>query len=160
MQMDKIDAKIIQELMKDTQAPFTSIGKALHISHETVRKRFEKMKKEGIIERCSIVIDRSKLGYQGTAFLLISNTKNKDTKSTIEALKKIPNIIMYGNTMGAFDIFASATIKDLIDLEKLVDKVQKIPTVDRLDVAILSFTYFTFAPIPRTPIKCDKTELT
>ena len=158
--MDEIDFKIVQELVKDAQISFSKIAKKIGISHETVKKRYEKMKKEGTIESCSIVVDRSKLGYQGTVFLLISNTQSSDKMVTINALRKVPNILMIGNVMGAFDIFASAAVKDLTHLANTVEKIQNLPNVDRLEIAFLTFTYLSFTPIPRTLIKCDKVELT
>jgi DNA-binding Lrp family transcriptional regulator len=153
--MDEIDFKILKELVNNAQAPFSEIAKVLNISHETVKKRYKKMKAEGIIESCSIIIDRSKLGYQGTAFLLISNTQSYDKMLTVDALKKINNIIVIGNIMGAFDILAVAVLKDLNDLSNTVEKVQHLPNVDRLEVAFLAYTYLSYVPIPRTLIKCD-----
>ncbi len=158
--MDEIDFKIIQELVKDAQMSFNKIAKAVGVSHETVKKRYHKLKAEGTIEACSIIIDRSKLGIQGTVFLLITNTQSNDKMVTINALKEIPNIIMIANMMGAFDIFASAAVKDLTDLARTVEKIQDLPNIDRLEIAFLTFTYLSYTPIPRTLIKCDKIELT
>ncbi len=71
--MDKLDYLLLSELLKDAQMPFVTIAKKLGISPQTVISRYKKMKKEGIIFSCVVSIDLLKLGYQGKAFLMITN---------------------------------------------------------------------------------------
>jgi len=86
--MDELDLYIIRELTKDAQTPFLRIAKKLGISPETVRTRYAKMKENGAIKCCSISINLSRIGYQGKAFLMITNAPNHDKSKTIDALKK------------------------------------------------------------------------
>ena len=71
IETDNLDRLILSELFKDAQLSFAKIAKKLGTSPHTIRKRYEKMKKEGIIESCIVGIDLSKLGYQGKAFLFL-----------------------------------------------------------------------------------------
>jgi DNA-binding Lrp family transcriptional regulator len=50
--MNAVDVQILIELMADAQTPFSHIAKKIGVSHETVRKRYERMKKEGTIKQC------------------------------------------------------------------------------------------------------------
>jgi len=63
--MDKEDYLILSELLKDAQMSFLAIAKKFDISPYTVIKRYEGMKREGIILQTMVSIDLSKLGYQG-----------------------------------------------------------------------------------------------
>ena len=63
--MDKIDYLILSELLKDASLSFVEIAEKVGTTPYTVRRRYEKMKKEGVIHRCIVSIDLSKLGYQG-----------------------------------------------------------------------------------------------
>ena len=154
--LDKTDLKIINELLEDAQTPFLRIARKLGISHETVRQRYEKLRKNEIIQECSIIIDRSKLGFQGTAFFLISCAQNQSKESTISELINIQAFHDIAKVIGsAFDIFASVPIKDLKDLGKLTDKIEKMPSIESVEVATLIFTYYSFAPKPRGTYKCD-----
>ncbi len=45
--MGEVDIKILTELMGDAQMPFSQIAKNIGVSHQTVGKRYERMKKEG-----------------------------------------------------------------------------------------------------------------
>lgn len=68
LDIDTVDTQIITELIKDGQMPFSRISRKIGVSRETVRKRFEKMKKDGVIDRISILVDGHKIGEQAQLF--------------------------------------------------------------------------------------------
>jgi Lrp/AsnC family transcriptional regulator for asnA, asnC and gidA len=138
--MDKLDYLILEELLKDAQTPFVRIAKKSGCSPFTVGKRYEKMKKEGIIAKCVVSIDLSKLGYQGKALLMITNSPSKGKSVTIAALKKMRNIIVVTEILGAFDILAIAPVTDLNSIRTLVNKVKKVNSVQRVEVTFIDDT--------------------
>jgi DNA-binding Lrp family transcriptional regulator len=139
--------------------PFTKIAQKLKKFHETVRNKFERMKLNGIVQSCSINGDWSKLGYQGTMFVFISQKPGNEKMETIKELKKNSSIFLVNSVIGAYDLVAFSTLRDLKDFAKTVDYVQQIPGVGQVDVCFATFTYFSFSPIPRAPIQCDTLEL-
>jgi len=146
MRMEKLDLLILSELLKDAQMSFVKIAKKLGTSPYTVRSRYEKMKKEGIIENCVVSIDLSKLGYQGKAFLLITISPNNDKTETIEALKKIRNIMVISEVIGPFDLMAIAPVMDLHSIRTLVNEAKKAPNVQRVEIACIEDTHFPVNP--------------
>ena len=156
---DDLDTKILEELLKDCQVPCTVIASKLGVSIETVRKRIAKMRANNIIRACSVTIDWSKLGYQGTAFFFILIKQGFKNDAVLNELKRIEAPLVYGKVTGSYDILAIFGIKGVRDLTRLADWIQKMPSVAHIDVSIANFTYFSFAPIPRNPFKCDTLEL-
>ncbi len=140
--MDEIDYLILGELLLDAQMSFLQIAKKLKISSFTVKSRFDKMVKEGIIRKAIINIDLSKLGYQGKAFLLITNEPNQSKETTISALKKMGNILVVSEILGPFDLIAIAPIIDFDSIKDLVNMVKKIPSVQRVNVTLVNETMF------------------
>ncbi|MCW4028366.1 MAG: Lrp/AsnC family transcriptional regulator [Candidatus Bathyarchaeota archaeon] len=138
--MDKLDYFVLSELLKDAQTPFATIAKKIGVSPKTVISRYDKMKKDGIITRCALSIDPSKLGYQGKAFLMITNSPNQTKAATLSGLKKIINIVVITEIIGAFDILAIAFVTDLNSIMKLVDTVKRIDGVERVEVAFIKET--------------------
>ena len=138
--MDKLDYLILEELMRDAQTPFSRIAKKAGCSPFTVGKRYEKMKNEGVIAKCVVSIDLSKLGYQGKVLLMITNSPNAGKSVTIAALEKIRNIIVVTEILGAFDILAIAPVMDLNSVRKLVNKVKKLDSVQRVEVTFINDT--------------------
>lgn len=144
--MDKLDYFVLSELLKDAQTPFATIAKKIGVSPKTVIARYEKMKKDGTITRCSLSVDPSKIGYQGKTFLMITNSPTQTKAETISGLKKIKNIVVITEIIGAFDILAIAFVTDLNSIMKLVNTVKQLESVERVEVA---FIRETDLPVPR-----------
>ncbi len=144
--MDQTDYLILGELLLDAQTSFLQIAKKLKISSFTVKSRYDKMVKEGVIARSSIHIDLSKLGYQGKVFLLITNAPNQTKKTTVDALKKISNIISVSEIIGPFDLIALAPVTDFNSIKDLVNEVKKIPSVQRVNLTCVNETMFPLSP--------------
>ena len=144
--MDKIDYLILSELLKDATLSFVKIANKVGTSPYTVRRRYERMKKEGIIFGCTVSIDLTKLGYQGKAFLLITISPNANKSETISYLKKIRNIIVVTELIGPHDILAIAPITDLNSVQALVKEARKAPYLQRIRIACIDDTYFPVSP--------------
>jgi DNA-binding Lrp family transcriptional regulator len=144
--MNKLDYLIISELCKDAQLSFVTIAKKFGVTPYTVRKRYEKMKKEGIIFKNIVSIDLSKLGYQAKAFLMITVSAERDKSVTISNLTKISNIILVTEIIGVFDILAIAPVIDLNSIRTLVHEIKKLPNVQRVEITCINDTFFPVDP--------------
>jgi Lrp/AsnC family transcriptional regulator for asnA, asnC and gidA len=144
--MDKIDYLILSELLKNARVSFLKVAKKLNVSPFTVKSRYNKMVEDGIIKRSVINIDLSKLGYQGKCFLLITNAPNTSKSITIEALKKIRNIMVVSEIIGPYDLLAIAPITDLNSIKILVGDVKKLASVQRVKIACINDTMFPINP--------------
>ena len=143
--MNEIDRRIMHELINDAQIPFRRIALKLGISPETVRKRYEKMKTEGIINQSMISVNLEKIGYSGLTFLMIAS---KDIAGTIAQLKKMKNIICVAKTTGDSDILVMAASRDIADLLSLVEGVKMLPNVETVEIFLRSLD----APFPASMI--------
>ncbi len=140
--MDKLDHLILSELLKDAQLSFGTIAKKLGTSPYTIRKRYERMKEEGIISKSVVSIDLSKLGYQGKVFLMITISPQRDKSKTISALKKIRNIFVITEIIGSFDLLAIAPVIDLNSIRTLVNEINKLPDVQKVEITCINNTAF------------------
>ena len=140
--MDKLDYLVLNELLKDGTLSFVEIAKSIGSTPYTVRRRYEKMKKDGLIFRCSASIDLSKLGYEGKVFLLVTVQPNSSRAETIEHLKKIHNVMTVTELMGQYDIMAIAPVTDLNSVKALVVEAREAPHVARVELACIDDTSF------------------
>ena len=140
--MDEIEMSILRELTENPQLPFLKIAERIGVSPRTVQKKYQKMKDSSIILHSSIIIDLSKIGYQGKAYLYIINTPGQDKELTINALKKIPNMFMITETIGDYDILAIAAVRNLKSIMDKVNTIRKLPSVERVEVTFVADTMF------------------
>jgi Lrp/AsnC family transcriptional regulator, regulator for asnA, asnC and gidA len=144
--MDKLDYLILSELLKDASLSFVKVAKKVGTSPYTVRRRYEKLKKKGMILKCIISIDLTKLGYQGKAFLLITVEPNSNKTDTINCLTKLRNVIVVTEIIGPYDILAIAPISDLNSIQELVLEVRKAPNLERIEIACIDDIHFPVSP--------------
>jgi Lrp/AsnC family transcriptional regulator, regulator for asnA, asnC and gidA len=157
--MDAVDVQILAELMADAQKPFSRVAKKIGVSHETVRKRYEKMKKEGTIKQCTVLVDGHKLGDEGTVFLMLSCGREVKKKDVLESLKHIPDLYMIVDLIGDYDFFAWARLKSMQQLAQLVGDIRHLGNIDRVETILLTQTYFAFSLAPKVTIKCNGMDL-
>lgn len=68
--MDKLDGKILLELMRNSRAPVTALSRKLHASREVCDYRIGRLEKGKAILNFVTEIDAEKLGYAGAAVFI------------------------------------------------------------------------------------------
>ena len=157
--MNEVDIQILTELMKDAQTPFSHIAKKIGVSHQTVGKRYEKMKKDGIIKVCSVLVDGSKLGDKGTVFFMLSLSPEVKKEDAMKSLIRMPELYLVVEVIGDYDFYAWARFKNLRRLAYLIGNIRNLGTIDQIETLLLTQTYFSFSLAPKVAIKCDGMDL-
>ncbi|MFP3872348.1 MAG: winged helix-turn-helix transcriptional regulator [Candidatus Natronoplasma sp.] len=135
--IDERNRKILGILQKDSRTPYTDIADELDVSEATVRKRVEKMKEEGIIERFTIDLDPSNLGYDMVTFLGL-DVEPEFFMSALEELRAIEEVRWVAKSTGDHMIMSEIWAKDNDHLSKIMtEKVAKIKGVRDLCPAII-----------------------
>jgi Lrp/AsnC family transcriptional regulator for asnA, asnC and gidA len=140
--LDKIDQEILTQLLIKPQKPFLKISEELGISPMTVKIRYEKMKKVGLIMGTSIMLDLSKIGFQGKAFLHITKSDDQNPEMLIETLNQIPNVFLVTGIIGAFDILVMLAFRDLTDVKEVIDRIRAESCVEKVETSISNDTFY------------------
>ena len=140
--MDRIDREILRLLNRNPQKPFLRIAEEIGISPYTVQKRYKEMKKERVILGSSLLLDLSKIGYQGKAFLLITFSTGYDEKIVVEALHHIPHVFLISEIVGAFDLLAMIVFRSIAEVKKVVDRIRALPSIQKVEVALTDATSY------------------
>ena len=138
--MDEIDDKIVKKLTGDARTSFRQIAKDLGKSPDTVIKRYERLKEDGLIRGSTIVVEPGRIGYEGMAAFHIdvstSGGAKTDSTSILKSLIKMPNIIVATKTVGDHDLLAIGVIHDFSHLMKLGSEIAAIPGVKNIQTAL------------------------
>jgi Lrp/AsnC family transcriptional regulator for asnA, asnC and gidA len=138
--MDEIDEKIVEMLTKDARTSFRQMAKDLSKSPDTVIKRYERLREEGLIRGSTIVVEPGRIGYEGMAAFHIdvstSGGAKTDSTSILRSLIKMPNIIVATKTVGDHDLLAVGVIHDFSHLMKLGGEIAAIPGVKNIQTAL------------------------
>ena len=133
--LDKIDIKIIRMLQKDARTPFKEIASQCGVSTETIKNRFNLMKKKGIIVGTTILIDPKKLEKNHIVIIGIQITQPYSAQ-VINMVNKIPEMCVVTKAMGRYDIEAIAIQKDIEQIGATKDMIGDFQQVKNVDVDI------------------------
>jgi len=144
--LDEIDQKILGLLCEDSQMPFYNVAKIVGVSPRTVELRYRKLVQEKIILQSTILLDLSKIGYVGKAYISITIFPGADRCTTINELKKIEGIFLIAQIIGDFDILAITTVRDFASALGVKDRIRKLPSVEKADVSFVDDNTYPVNP--------------
>ena len=134
MQVDKIDVKIMKELLTDFVMPprnarvrrsFRSIAKSIKIDQHAIRNRIRKLQEQGVIKRWYIVVNPTLFGLK-TAFLQLFLPPNSDKDEIMQRISSsFPNMGFLCNHLEP-KLIVILYYNDTRDLDDDVDKLMKI----------------------------------
>jgi len=135
--IDEIDQKIADILAENGQIAMEELSQKTGISPETAKKRYEKLRKNGVL-KVTIQINPHKMGYRA---LCVFFTVTSDEKSfqVINKVSNIPDVISIMKTTGDYDMQIYAMVQDLDQLLNIQEEIGKIQGIKKIDLEILRF---------------------
>ncbi len=123
-------------MLKNAQQPFSNIAESLGIGTDTVIRRYNALKKEGIIQRASIIVDLKKCGFKQSVLFFIKLCPDANAKEFFEKISHFQNIIVATHTMGDSDLLVQAICSDIEDFNSTVSSIQNLTEIEYFDICI------------------------
>ena len=140
MNLDKIDEKILKNLMVDARLSARQLALKLGMSTVTILSRIKKLEKEGIVKGYAAIIDHEKIGYNLTAIIEIIAKKDK-LVNIEEELGKIENVCAVYDITGNTDTLIIAKFKERNELSEFVKGLSTIPDVENTITHVVLNTF-------------------
>jgi len=128
MYIDKIDEKILKNLMVDARISARQLALKLGMSTVTILSRIKKLEKAKIIKGYTALIDHEKIGYDLTA--IIEVVANKNIVDIEEKLSKIENVCGVYDITGNTDTVIIAKFKERNELSNFVKSLSSMANVE------------------------------
>jgi DNA-binding Lrp family transcriptional regulator len=136
--IDEIDQKIADILAEDGRISWTEIGKKIGISPDLARKKYERLRDNGLL-KITIQINLSKIGYSAMCiFFTVISSEN--SLSIIEQISKIPEVISIMKTTGDYDLQIYAIVQNIDQLLFIQEGISKIQGISKIDLELLRFS--------------------
>ena len=126
VKVDNLDLQILSELSKDASISVPRLSKKINTNSSVVYSRIKRLVKRKLIERFTIIVNDSELGYDVKALTGINiDTKKRD--HVIKELFKVDGVREVAEVTGRFDILVTMYSKSLDQMHKMVsEKVGRI----------------------------------
>ncbi|MDD5192950.1 MAG: Lrp/AsnC family transcriptional regulator [Candidatus Nanoarchaeia archaeon] len=127
MELDKINNKIIVELLNNCRKSNIQIGKKVGLSREGVANRIRKLEKAGVILNYGLEVNLTKLGFMPHEVSLKLQRMNKGSEEKIvNFFKDNKKIVFVEKALGKFDFVLMVMVKSLAELDEEIEKLRGI----------------------------------
>ncbi len=123
--IDRLDAKIIETLRKDSRKPFVEIAQNLKVSEGTIRSRVRRMVDEGVIKGFTIKTSSKNV----KALLEIRIDVNTDCDMIAEDLINYDGVNEVFEVTGDQDIVAIVDVESSPQLNEIIERVRHYDSV-------------------------------
>lgn len=125
MKKDEKDSKILSLLKKNSRSSNTEIAQAVGLSEGAVRQRIKSLIQKGTIKRFTIETS-AEAGNQ--AIVMVKAKGN--TKKMMKEIFKLTGIRSGFEISGAYDATLIISAENMDELDKKIDQIRDLPTVD------------------------------
>ncbi len=134
--LDKLDLRIIMELLNDGRASSRELSRRLKVSVGTIEARRKRLEDMGVIRKYTVDIDLEKLGY---VFPVMIDVKVKGgyLREVEEKLASMEDVSAVYDITGEYDITVYAWFRSREELDKFIKDLQRIEYVDRTHTKLI-----------------------
>lgn len=135
--IDAIDRKILQYLIKNARMPFLEIARECGISGAAIHQRVKKLDDAGVILGSQLEVDPSALGFDVCAIIGIKISDPTKNFETVNKLKEIPEIVECHFITGSYNILIKVYCVNNEHLMRTIfEHVLSIPCISNTETFI------------------------
>jgi DNA-binding Lrp family transcriptional regulator len=135
MKFDEVDLNLLRNLQREARTNFADIAKECDVSVDTIIKRFQRMKRNGIIKGTTILLDPRHLGFGCLASLEIG-VEPQHIPAIVDQIRQQPGVTFCSPCVGAHNVFAVAILQSIDQLNSLKDTVKGLGWVREVKTSI------------------------
>jgi len=120
--IDHLNTEILRFLQENARASFTEIGKKVGLTSPAVAERVKKMEDLGIIEKYTVKLSYSQIGYQLRALVAMRAFVGK-LRPLLDKVDTFNEVINCYRITGNENIIMEVVIQDQVHLEQFIDRL-------------------------------------
>ncbi|MEU8926880.1 Lrp/AsnC family transcriptional regulator [Kitasatospora sp. NPDC048545] len=143
---DDLDRKIVTALIDNARASFAEIGAAVGLSASAVKRRVDRMRKDGVITGFSATVRPAALGWRTEAYVEVYCDSAAPPRRLAEVVRDHPEITAAMTVTGAADALLHVRATDVEHFEEVLERIRSEPFV-RKTISCLVLTHL----LPESP---------
>ena len=123
--MNDIDRKIVALLIEDARRSYDDIGRHVSLSAPAVKRRVDRLRRDGAVRGFTAVVDHAALGTATEALLELFYAPGTLLDEVARTLRGHPEVVEAWSVTGEADAIARVRTEDNADLERLIMDLQR-----------------------------------
>jgi len=137
--LDDTDEAILAVLANNARATYAEVGERVNLSAPAAKRRVDRMLDAGVIRGFTTVLDRSALGWNTEAFVLVFCQGTIAPTQLRAAWIDIPEVVGAATVTGTADAILHVLARDMQHLETALEKIRSTAAVERTEsIVVLS----------------------
>jgi DNA-binding Lrp family transcriptional regulator len=129
--LDGIDRKIVALLRENARRSFKDIGTHVHLSAPAVKRRVDRLEREGVVRGYTATIDAAAFGMHAEAFVDLFCDGRMPGEAIKRAVEKEPGVVSAHTVAGEASAMLHVMAEDTRALELALERIRKVDGVDR-----------------------------
>ena len=118
--LDKIDHKILGDLLKDGRKSFSAIARETKLTDVAIKKRVESLMRRGVISGVSADLNMKTLGFENPVLVQMRTELSKN-KDIIKKLNSYDYVVELHQVLGEYNLFAKLVVPNLDSAERFIN---------------------------------------
>jgi DNA-binding Lrp family transcriptional regulator len=138
--MDTIDQRIVALMREDARRSFKNIGRRVSLSAPAVKRRVDRLERDGVIKGYTTTVDHSAFGWHAHAFVELFCEGGMSGTEVREAVMDHPEVEAAYTVAGAPSAILHLRAEDNQHLEQALERIRDTQGVLRTETQIVLST--------------------
>jgi DNA-binding Lrp family transcriptional regulator len=129
--MDQTDRRIVALLREDARRSFSDIGRHVHLSAPAVKRRVDRLERDGVVLGYTAVVDPRAFGWHTEAFVDLYCEGNMPGDAIKRAVSGEPGVVSAHTVAGEASALLHVRAADTPDLEGALERIRATEGITR-----------------------------
>ena len=139
-QIDDIDRQIIALLREDARRSFQDIGGHVALSAPAVKRRVDRLRRDGVIRGFTTLVDPRRFGWQTQAIVELTTEGRFSGTDILTAIREHPEVAAAYTVAGEASAILIVRAEDTVHLEAVLERLRDTPAFTRTRTAVVLST--------------------
>jgi DNA-binding Lrp family transcriptional regulator len=140
--MDDVDRRIVALMRENARRSFKDIGQAVHLTAPAVKRRVDRLEREGVILGYTAVVDPHAYGWHAEAFVDLYCEGNMAGEAIKRAVEGEAGVVSAHTVAGEASALLHVMAEDTQDLESALERIRATDGISRTVTEVVLSTLF------------------
>jgi DNA-binding Lrp family transcriptional regulator len=140
--MDQTDREIVALLREDARRSYLDIGRRVHLSAPAVKRRVDRLEREGVILGYTAIVDPPAFGWHAEAFVDLYCEGKMPGGAIKRAVESEAGVVSAHTVAGEASALLHVMAGDTKDLEATLERIRATDGVSRTVTEVVLSTLF------------------
>jgi DNA-binding Lrp family transcriptional regulator len=137
LRLDEIDHRIVAQLLEEGRSSYAQIGAVVGLSAPAVKRRVDRLRRDGVITGYAAVVDPAALGWTTEAFVELFCTGRTSPAEIYASIRRHPEVVAAYTITGEANALVHLRANDIQALEAALERLRGEPNIVQTKTSIV-----------------------